>query len=497
MSVLHLHGVGVAWAATTPIFDSVSVTLDRGFYGLVGANGAGKTTLLSLLAGVRAPSEGTVTLSPRGAVVAYCRQVVDSPRGEIDALAARHDGLAAELRGRLGLDPSDLDRFDTLSPGERKRWQIAAALAEEPEVLLLDEPTNHLDGDAKRRLLDALRRFSGLGVIVSHDRALLDSLTSATLRIHQRSVTLWPGRFSDAKALWEQERAEQQAARETARERVRAAELQLDTVRRTQAAASRNISARSRMKDKNDSDARGILAGTKAEWAASKAGRVVASARTELERAQKAIPVVERDPTRGGRIFASYQRAPSPVLLHLSQDVLKRGEHVVLRDVRVTIERSERVRIIGPNGAGKTTLLEALVASLARPERVLYLPQELGTEAKAAALDRLRSLGSEERGQLLSIFAALGSEPERVLRAEAEHLSPGEARKLVLAEALSRQVWALVLDEPTNHLDLPSVERLETALADYPGAIVLVTHDETFAKSVSSRTLSVASGTVT
>jgi ATPase subunit of ABC transporter with duplicated ATPase domains len=152
--------------------------------------------------------------------------------------------------------------------------------------------------------------------------------------------------------------------------------------------------------------------------------------------------------------------------------------------------------IEGPNGSGKTTLLEALLRSSAHPERALYVPQELSREERAEATSRLRELGPEARGRVLSIFAALGSEPERILRAEAAHLSPGEARKLILAEALSREVLALVMDEPTNHMDLPSIERLEAALGAYPGAIVLVTHDDAFAKSVTTRSLRVAFGTV-
>lgn len=496
MTVLSLREVGVAWAASAPLFEGVSLTLQGGFYGLVGANGAGKTTLLSVLAGERAPSEGSVTLTPRGAVVAFCRQAVGAREGDVDALAARDDGLAAELRGRLGVDAEALERWETLSPGERKRWQVAAALAREPDVLLLDEPTNHLDVEARECLVGALRRFGGLGVIVSHDRALLDALTVGTLRIHQRGVTLWPGRYSEAKRLWEQARALQQATHAAASERVRAVEAQLDAARRTQAAATKRVSAGRRMKDKHDSDARGILAGNKAAWAASKAGRVAASTRRQLERAQEAVPQVERDVTLGGRIFAGYERAHGAVLFHVSTEALRRGQHVVLRDVAVTIGREERVRIEGVNGAGKTTLLEALFASHARPERLLYLPQELELKAITAALEALRQLEPEARGRVLSIVAALGSEPERVLRGEAEHLSPGEARKLVLALALSKQVWALVLDEPTNHMDLPSVERLEAALAEYPGAIVLVTHDDAFAANVTTRSLRVEGRTV-
>jgi ATPase subunit of ABC transporter with duplicated ATPase domains len=165
--------------------------------------------------------------------------------------------------------------------------------------------------------------------------------------------------------------------------------------------------------------------------------------------------------------------------------------------VSLTLARDERVRVEGPNGSGKTTLLEALVRSHPRADRLLYLPQELSDDTKAAALAELRAAGAEARGRVLAIVAALGSEPERVLAAEPAHLSPGEARKLVLARALSRQVWALVLDEPTNHLDLPSIERLEAMLGGYPGAIVLVTHDETFAQRVTTRSLRVEAGCVT
>jgi ATPase subunit of ABC transporter with duplicated ATPase domains len=496
MAMFELHGVGVAWATSAPVFESVSLVLSTGFYGLVGSNGAGKTTLLSILAGELRPHEGSIVLTPPGATVAYCRQRVDECDRDIDALAERYDGAAAELRGRLDLDPSELDRWPTLSPGERKRWQIAAALGREPEVLLLDEPTNHLDSDAQKRLIGALRRYKGLAVIVSHDRRVLDALTTATLRLHQRNVTLFSGSFSEARQHWEQARSDDEAAHHRAQERVRALEAELHSARSTQAAASRAVSARARMKNKNDSDARGILATTKAQWAEAKAGRVAAVTRSELAKAREAIPNIQRDPTLGGKVFANFERAPNAVLLHLNQAELKRGDHVVLRDVRLTLEREARLRVEGPNGAGKTTLLEALLGAAPRADRILYLPQELSTDAIQESLDRLHSSDTETRGRLLSIFAALGSDPGPVLQAKAAHLSPGEARKLVLAEALSRQVWALMMDEPTNHMDLPSIERLEAALALYPGCVVLVTHDDAFAERLTSQSITVGGGRV-
>ncbi len=136
---------------------------------------------------------------------------------------------------------------------------------------------------------------------------------------------------------------------------------------------------------------------------------------------------------------------------------------------------------MGANGSGKTTLLETLVGRMRIPEeRLLYLPQELDARQEFDLLDRVRALLPEMRGRVLTVLAALGVDPDRLLASRS--LSPGEARKLMLAFALGRQVWALVLDERTNHMDLPGVERLEAALATYPGTLLLVSHDEVFAQ---------------
>jgi ATPase subunit of ABC transporter with duplicated ATPase domains len=180
---------------------------------------------------------------------------------------------------------------------------------------------------------------------------------------------------------------------------------------------------------------------------------------------------------------------------------IRAGGRPILRDVRLTIARSDRVRIAGDNGTGKTTLLTALLGEgkLQERGRVLHLPQELTPVEVTRRIAELRSMTEEERGRVLSIFGALGSDPERLLVRRTDNeasLSPGEARKLALATGLGCHAWALVLDEPTNHLDLPTIERLERALEDYPGCIVLVTHDDAFAKAVVRQTLRISGGRV-
>ncbi len=500
MFVLEAQGIGVAWAASRPVLKDVSFVLGRGFHGLVGANGAGKTTLLSVLAGELAPHEGMARVRPLGGTITYCPQTVDDPSGDVLRLAAARDGTAAEIKGRLGLDDGEVDRWATLSPGERKRWQIGGALAREPDVLLLDEPTNHLDALARDRLLGALARFRGIGVLVSHDRAALEHLPRSILRVHDGRVTLHAGRYSDAKAAWEGARRGEEEAHARARVTVRVAERRLDAVRRTQEAAARSTSASARMKDRKDNDARSMGRKVVAGWADARAGRSVKVVREELARVRADVPAIARDRTLGGEVFAAYARAPQAVLFHLDEPEIRAGTHTVLRDVRLTIGREERVRVTGANGAGKTTLLRALLAARRRDERVLYLAQELEPPEVLGLTSALRAMAEEQRGRVLAVFSALGSDPERVLARHAggaAALSPGEARKLALATGLGRHAWALVLDEPTNHLDLPTIERLERALEGYPGAIVLVSHDDAFAGAVTTRTLHVEGGMVT
>ncbi len=493
MSRIRLERLSFAYADAAPILDDADLTLDDGWTALVGENGAGKSTLLALVAGALVPGSGTLRVEPGGARVVLCPQRVDEPGPDAAALAARDDGEARRLRGALRLEPAQLARWETCSPGERKRWQLGAALAVGPDVLLLDEPTNHADGEARAQLLAALQRFRGLGVVVSHDRALLEALTSRTLRLHRGTARLYRGAYGVARAAWQAETAAAWEARAAAQDARRHAERRLDEARRARAAAERSRSGRGR--DPKDSDSRGILAKNLAGWAEDRLGRQVGVLRREAARAAEAVPAVSVEKSIGRSVFVGFERAPRPWLLALARPVVAAGDAPVLRDVDVRLGRADRVRLEGPNGAGKTTLLAALLsASALPPEKVLVLPQELAPGDAPRALEELRRLAPEVRGRVLSIVAALGSDPERLLASRDP--SPGEARKLLLALGLGRHAWALVLDEPTNHLDLPTVERLEEALAAYPGALLLVTHDDAFAARCTTSTWRIVSGRV-
>jgi ATPase subunit of ABC transporter with duplicated ATPase domains len=486
-----------SYVDSVPIIAGATFQLTSGWTGVVGANGAGKSSLLKLIAGELEPSGGAIFFDPPSARVALCPQTVEQLTLAITEFAATVDGMSRRIMGELALDSDDLARWPTLSPGERKRWQVGAALAAEPQVLMLDEPTDHLDLEARELLTAGLMRYRGVGIIVSHDRTLLEVLTANTLRLDQTTARLWRGGYSIANSSWEAEAREHRDEYERLKHQRVTLARRLADKRRIATAAEANASAGAgkRMKGPRDHDATGMLAKGKARMASERISREAGLLRASVDRVDERLGEFTFRKEKGTSIFVDYVPAPVAKVLTLDQDAVCAGDEPILRDVHLVVKRDSRIFVAGPNGAGKTTLLAALMRGAHVPaERLLHLPQELTARDGAAMLDAVRALGAAARGRVLSVVAALGIDPDRLL--ESHQPSPGEARKLALAWGLGRQAWALVLDEPTNHLDIPAIERLELALIEYPGALVIVTHDDGLARQCTNERWRVGHGRV-
>ncbi|MDJ0662948.1 MAG: ATP-binding cassette domain-containing protein [Acidimicrobiia bacterium] len=494
MTAVHLRNLSFQYSSAVPVVVNASCSLGPGWTGLVGANGAGKTTLLRLIDGTLPATAGSVEIDPARGLVVRCPQTADDIDANVTSLAAAWDREANVLLGRLGLDRTDIDRWPTLSPGERKRWQIGGALYLQPDVLLLDEPTNHLDPEARSLLLDALDHFRGVGVVVSHDRAILNQLCLRVLRVNSGEVQLWHGNYDTAHVAWAAEEAAQLESYEKVSSERKKVERRLADKRR--AAATKEAQHRRQLRTAGikDKDARSMEKKGRFAGGQAQGSREMSLLRDEAERLRIAATAHDMKKKLGGSVFFDYEPARKARLLSY-RGSLTAGGTTLVRSIDVVVERNDRIRLTGPNGAGKSTLLRALLAAATIDrDRVLYLPQELTREDTRALVESVATLDAATRGRVLGIVGLLGSDPKRLLATDLP--SPGEARKLLIATGLGRGVWALLLDEPTNHLDLPSIERLEAALASYPGAMLVVTHDDFFARGTTETTWAIEDGRI-
>ncbi|MFH9333470.1 ribosomal protection-like ABC-F family protein [Streptomyces althioticus] len=501
------------------VLDAVSCTLAAGERtGIIGENGSGKSTLLRLLAGAERPDSGEVTVRADGGV-GYLpqdgtlpahhtvQQAVDEALSDLRAMQARMRDLEAamaggtgdnaqvlaeygdlltafELRGGYeadarveralhGLGLAHLPRtraIGDLSGGEQVRLRLAALLAASPEVLLLDEPTNHLDDQALTWLEDHLRTRPGTTIAVSHDRTFLDRVTTTLLEVDadRRTVSRYGNGYTGYLA-------EKAAARRRWQQEYARWESDVAAQREAAAVTARRVAPGRGMKDGNK------MAYDRA------AGRVQQSVAGRIRNAEERLRRLLADPVPKPPEPLRFTLA-SPKGGSLQGTVLEATGVTVtgrLAPTDVTVKAGERLLITGPNGTGKSTLLTVLAGRLApdagrvaRRGRIGHLPQEpapgrAGETVLQAFARGLPGHPDEHTETLL----ALGLFTVDRLTSRVTDLSTGQRQRLALARLLSRPSDVLLLDEPTNHLSPSLIEDLEQALADYPGTILLVSHD--------------------
>src|ERR687894_431764 len=496
--------------AGSPLFRGVSFKLERGDrMTLAGRNGAGKTTLLRMVSGETGIDGGELAfekgtrvalhdqrppreraLSLRDYVLTGCRDLVvleETLHGLEGEMAERPDDAAlptpssraqprlehaggwnwrnralGPLHG-LGFADEQLDRpLSTFSGGELTRASLARALAGDPDLLLLDEPTNHLDVESIEWLEGTLQRMDAAVVLVAHDRWFLEAVGTAVLELEG-------GRGPYFKGTWHAG-GKEKAARELALGR--AIEKQEAEI----AALERFVTR--------------FRAGTRARQAQSRAKKLEKMDRvTRDPRDGKALGFAFKPPERTGR-----------VIFEVEDGTLKIGSRVLLRDFEMWLERGEHVTLVGANGSGKTTLINTLAgereldAGKLRKGHNLKLglltqhAEELGsTGTVLEACQRSTGLKPNEARALLGRFLFSGEEAEKPV----DGLSGGERRRLSLAVLVQSGSNVLILDEPTNHLDLESREALEAALQDFPGALLLISHDRALLDAVGTRTIAI------
>jgi len=482
--------------------------------GLVGRNGSGKSTLLAIIAGGLAPAAGHVTRTVRIGVLAQdwpdALDVAEA-LGVAQVLAAiarieRGEGSeddftladwtlearVAEALAEVGLTAIDLDRrIATLSGGERTRVGLARLLIEAPGLILLDEPTNNLDAAGRAAVAQLLARWRGAAIVASHDRQLLETV-DRVIELRPIGVRQVGGGWSAYLAEREAERTRADAALEAAQRGARAAERAAQDRRESKARrdkAGRTYAA--------SGSAPKILLGAQAERAENSSARDNRLAAVQAEAASEKLAMARAEVEVIAPLVIDLPPTNLPTnseLLAMEDATLAVGGRT-LGPWTLTIRGPERVAVTGPNGAGKSSLLRVALGSVAptsgsvrRAEgRLAMLDQHVALLDPTATilanfLARHPGLGVQEAHTALARFAFRNRDAERVVAT----LSGGERLRAGLACVLAGPEPArlLLLDEPTNHLDLASIEVLETALARYDGALLVVSHDRRFLEAI-------------
>lgn len=376
------------------------------------------------------------------------------------------------LRRDLDVEDDWPWRYDTLSCGQQKRLQVACALWQRPDLLVMDEPTNHVDTPTREAITAALAPFKGVGLLISHDRALLDALCAQCLFMAEGRLTARPGGYSRGRGQEELERARREKKR-------LAGEAQ-----RRREEASRAVGMRScRNLDPKDHSGKERVKLAVYTGKDGVAGKLSSRMESRLSRAEETLAQVKVEKRYDGDLWMRAEPSARKVLYRQPEMTLALGERQLLVPP-LSIGNTDHIALTGPNGAGKTTLVSEVARRIDPTARVLVIPQEPTAEQCRDALSRLASLDSRSRGRVLAVAAALNSDPDRLV--EGERTSPGEMRKLMLGLGILDEPELIIMDEPSNYLDLHSVEALERLLAAFPGALLLVSHDAALLEATTS-----------
>jgi len=460
-----------------PVFSSLDLVVHPGDrLALVGRNGSGKSTLMKVMAGLVEPDGGTRVL-PDGASVGYLEQDPDfTGFSTLRDFALANLGPSEEWRVdaaaeglKLRLDAA----IDAASGGEKRRAALARLLAEAPDLMLLDEPTNHLDIDAIEWLEAELSTTRAGFILISHDRAFLTALARATLWLDRGVVRRMNGPFGGFEEWRDTVWAEEDSARH-----------KLD--RKIKAEARWAVEGISARRKRNQGRVRAL-------------GELRDERSAMIRRQGTAAMALESGQKSGKRVIEA--RGISKTY----------GGNLILAPFDLRVLRGDRVAFVGPNGAGKTTLLKMLVGEIAPDTGDVIL----GTGIEMAVFDQSRSaldpdatlwesltndptIGVSGRSDQVLVRGA----PRHVVgylkdflfdeaqaRAPVRSLSGGEKARLLLARIMAKDSNLLVLDEPTNDLDVETLDLLQDLLGDYPGTVLLVSHDRDFLDRVASTTV--------
>lgn len=527
-TMLTLADISYAYPSSPePLFEHLSMSFPQGWTAVLGDNGIGKTTLMGIATGTLHADCGSISPNPRELVIGICPQDNTTIPKNLDDFAVDWSPETLRVRNALHIGDDWPYRYGTLSGGEAKRLQVACAIASRPDILVLDEPTNHVDDETRKAMAQAMRQYHGIGIVISHDIALIDAVCTRCVMFGRRhakgrNITVaktYIGGYTQACGQAACERHEEE-------ETIRMARRETARLRSAQAQRRQTMqSAYARKRDGWKIDRKDHSALDHHKWVEKQADAAPAAAYRQigkrLERAQHSLDSLTATTKRyDGDIWIDIRPSSRKELMRLPESVIMFDGRTVEPDnitdtptksilhtnghqwtatgnpknngetpwtpgiaiPKLSVEPQDHIGLTGTNGLGKTTVINALLASM--PENIPHLTirQQTGKDTIYQIMKQFASLQSNERSQTLAAYAQLNADPDKLLSGATP--SPGELRKLILCLGILNQPQLIVMDEPTNHLDLESKKALARCLANYPGALLIASHDEWFLNQV-------------
>ena len=465
--------------STMPIFEDLNLEFEQGWTCLVGANGSGKSTLLKLISKDLKLEEGSIKGND---LTHYCMQSTEEMPQNLEDFMMTYTSKSFRIRDMLNIDDSWLYSWDTLSFGERKRMQIAVAIFEEPDVLLVDEPTNHLDRKSKDIVLAALKSFKGVGILVSHDRELLDSLSTATIILKNRNIYPFKTPFSKAMdefninmEFLEKNQSKQYAELKKLKKSI---QNQHEKVSQSKKRMSKKDLGKNDKNSKTKIDLARFTGKDKND------GQQLAKLKSKQDRLISNTVTTEKVFELGIEFHDSKSKKIFPIVI--KKNTLELSDTKKLSYQDLLIKEQDKIGIIGENGAGKSSFLNHLLSTTDLKDEYLYIPQEITQAESKKLFDDINELVNDKKGEIYTIVRKLGSDPIKLQ--DSFIPSPGEVRKLMIAKGLLESPSLIILDEPTNHMDLDSVLSLESALQEYNGTMIVISHDKIFLDAIITET---------
>lgn len=494
MSVIKVNNVSKSYG-NNEVLKQVGLDINAGEkIGIVGVNGSGKSTLIKIIMGVEQPDSGKVEVSNYN--IGYLRQATEYSLKDFIDMSTDKTNISdfLKLAGELNIN-SEIDfddkRLQNLSGGEKTKMALSSILASHPSILLLDEPTNHVDIESIEWLIDRINNYQGTVLVVSHDRYFLNQTVQKIVEIEDGKLKIYYGNYDDYQRQKTEELEALKAKYETQQKQDKKIQREINQLKQWSEKGEREAGKQGG--SRSDAKVKGVK--TNAQRKAAKVGRNAESKKTRLEQMRKDYIEKPKEEQEIKFDFNGHNSGANS-LIRITDLSKSFGKHLIFKDVNLIISNDEKIGLIGPNGSGKSTFIKILMGQEKQDKgevwttpslKVAYMSQDVfDLSENKTIFEMANEYDNETKQFFFSNLVNMGFDRE-LFRNKINTLSLGQRMRIKLAQIIVNDYNLLILDEPTNHLDLANKIELENALVNFPGAVIIASHDKYLLSKVANK----------